>query len=486
MNRFFLFITIAFSASSLLLLDSAVKGALLLVFAAAVALMLRRDSSATRHLVWLVAIVAMLFVPVLSALLPQWRVLPGWVTLPSEVELVNTVAADWPDVIDEMYESPETNMPHPTHDFSAAELPEHATPPSFARTSPQNAVDTQIQAVAGQPVVRLWTIIVPSAWGVCFLLLAIRLLAARLLLFRIEHAATTIRYGEQQGGSTPSSLPSHFFAANAAGIQCIVDTLIVAKTQLAIHHRITVMIHPGKTIPVVWGIIRHRLLLPAAALQWSDEQLRSVLLHELAHIKRRDALVQLLTQLACAMHWFNPLVWYAAWRLHVERERACDDIVLASGVRASVYAEHLLNVAARLSSPPWTQACSLAMARNSSLHGRLTAVLSEKQNRRSVSAVVLAACLLLSSIIAIPVAMLGAADENQTGKDNTPSTKDSVAVPAMTNEKSAMKLQPDMEAHLDWGDAVNGLRAAVMIRTSPRGESARRNATHLHCVEKCV
>jgi hypothetical protein len=376
-------------------------------------------------------------------------------------------------------------MPHPTHDFSAAELPEHATPPSFARTSPQNAVDTQIQAVAGQPVVRLWTIIVPSAWGVCFLLLAIRLLAARLLLFRIEHAATTIRYGEQQGGSTPSSLPSHFFAANAAGIQCIVDTLIVAKTQLAIHHRITVMIHPGKTIPVVWGIIRHRLLLPAAALQWSDEQLRSVLLHELAHIKRRDALVQLLTQLACAMHWFNPLVWYAAWRLHVERERACDDIVLASGVRASVYAEHLLNVAARLSSPPWTQACSLAMARNSSLHGRLTAVLSEKQNRRSVSAVVLAACLLLSSIIAIPVAMLGAADENQTGKDNTPSTKDSVAVPAMTNEKSAMKVQPGMEAHLDWGDAVNGLRAALMIRTSPV-ENRPGETPHIYIVLKNV
>ena len=77
MNRLFLSLAVAFSASSLLLVDSAVKGAVLLVFAALLALVLRRDSAATRHLVWLVAIIAMLFVPAMSAFLPQWRVLPG-------------------------------------------------------------------------------------------------------------------------------------------------------------------------------------------------------------------------------------------------------------------------------------------------------------------------------------------------------------------------------------------------------------------------
>ena len=67
MNRTILTMTGVLSASSLLLVDSAVKGTVLLAFAAVAALILRRDSAATRHLVWLLAIVAMLVVPVLSA-----------------------------------------------------------------------------------------------------------------------------------------------------------------------------------------------------------------------------------------------------------------------------------------------------------------------------------------------------------------------------------------------------------------------------------
>ena len=77
MNRTFLAIAGVFSASSLLLVDSAVKGTAMLAGGACAAMILRRDSAATRHLVWLLAIVAMLVVPVLSAMLPQWRSAAG-------------------------------------------------------------------------------------------------------------------------------------------------------------------------------------------------------------------------------------------------------------------------------------------------------------------------------------------------------------------------------------------------------------------------
>src|SRR5262249_31529108 len=78
MNRTILTGAGGVSAYSLVLVDSAIKGTTLLVLAALAAIILRRDSAATRHLVWLLAIVAMLVVPVLSAMLPQWRVLPRW------------------------------------------------------------------------------------------------------------------------------------------------------------------------------------------------------------------------------------------------------------------------------------------------------------------------------------------------------------------------------------------------------------------------
>ena len=73
------------------------------------------------------------------------------------------------------------------------------------------------------------------------------------------------------------------------------------------------------------------MLLPESANEWTMERRRSVLLHEMAHVKRRDCLVQFLGQLTCAAHWCNPAVWFAARELRRESERACDDLVLHAG-----------------------------------------------------------------------------------------------------------------------------------------------------------
>ena len=238
-------------------------------------------------------------------------------------------------------------------------------------------------------------------WAIGFSVLILRLMAARLMLWNSERQGTVIWSSRQPANATHDP---------------IVTALEAACLQLGICRPVTLLIHPDKTIPVVWGILRCRLLLPAAARHWSGEQLRSVLLHELAHIKRRDTMAQLLAQIACALHWFNPLVWFAAWRLGVERERACDDLVLASGVRPSAYAGHLLEVVTGLSPARWTQSCGLAMARKSSLEGRLVAVLSENLNRRGVSVALAAIALAIAAGIAVPIAMLRATDEKPAEK----------------------------------------------------------------------
>src|SRR6267142_5981346 len=129
MNRTILTVPGVFSTSSLLLVDSAVKGTALLVLAAIATLILRRDSAATRHLVWLLALVAMLVVPVLSALLPQWRVLPEWAGISPEP----VVATSPPSMIgpaDGVVELPqhadpvEVEQPSATAYQPAAELPD--------------------------------------------------------------------------------------------------------------------------------------------------------------------------------------------------------------------------------------------------------------------------------------------------------------------------------------------------------------------------
>jgi hypothetical protein len=445
MNRTILMIAGVFGTSSLLLIDSAVKGTALLLVAAAVALILRRDSAATRHLVWLLAIVALLVVPVLSALLPGWRVLPEWAGVFARPAVVDKPS---PGVAPHAAVAVES----PPHIVAAEVEPSSATAhPTAAQAPDGEATFVQPRAPAA-PVVSKWTWInaLPLVWAIGFGVLILRLMAARWLLWNCEVRGTVI---EDSGGSGAGNKVAE---ATPPTEDAIVAALDAARAQLGIVRSVTLLIHPNRTIPIVWGIFRCRLLLPTAARDWSGEQLRSVLLHELAHVKRRDMLAQLLAQVACALHWFNPLVWLAAWRLAVERERACDDLVLASGVRASAYAGHLLDVVSNFAPARLASSCGLAMARKSSLEGRLLAVLSGNCNRRRVSVALTAMALVIAAGVAVPVAMLRAADPRPSQKQAANDVKVKVGI----------KLDAPTEQNLKWGEPVNGLRAAVVIRTA--------------------
>ena len=136
----------------------------------------------------------------------------------------------------------------------------------------------------------------------------------------------------------------------------------------------------GTSSPLATGLRRPAILLPQISAGWTAERRRAVLVHELAHIRRGDGRVQLLTQAACALYWFNPLTWVAAARLRSERERACDDEVLRFGTLPSSYAAHLLDIARDLR-PALRPMAALAMARPSELEGRLLAVLAAGRPR---------------------------------------------------------------------------------------------------------
>jgi hypothetical protein len=124
-------------------------------------------------------------------------------------------------------------------------------------------------------------------------------------------------------------------------------------------------------------------------------------------VRRGDPLVVVLAEAAKALQWFNPLVWVAVKRLRAESERACDDLVLACGARASDYAEHLLDIvaAARQGTAPAT---ALAMARRREFEGRMLAILDPAVRRglpgRAQTAALVAglAVLFLGIAVAVP------------------------------------------------------------------------------------
>ncbi len=98
--------------------------------------------------------------------------------------------------------------------------------------------------------------------------------------------------------------------------------------------------------PAVVGIMRPMILLPPAAISGlSTVELEALLIHELAHIRRYDLLVNLLQRLVEALLFFHPAVWYVSRRLNVEREHCCDDLVLAAGIPPLGYVDALLRMA---------------------------------------------------------------------------------------------------------------------------------------------
>jgi hypothetical protein len=155
---------------------------------------------------------------------------------------------------------------------------------------------------------------------------------------------------------------------------------------------------------MAFGCANPTVLLPANAEQWPFARRRDVMMHELAHVARRDCLTQLVAQAACALYWFNPLVWIAARALRGERERACDDVVVRAGARPSEYATHLLQVARDLRVPRATSLATVCMARRSQLSDRLLAILDERRNRRTVSRRFAVPAWLVATLILIPAA----------------------------------------------------------------------------------
>ena len=142
---------------------------------------------------------------------------------------------------------------------------------------------------------------------------------------------------------------------------------------------------PRPALVATWGWRRPAVMLPAAAAEWPAERMRVVLLHELAHVRHCDWLLQMAAEMLRCVWWFNPLAWVVRARLRRESEHAADDLVLARGVPATTCATHLVELAKEARKHRRTWLPAPAMARPSHLERRLSAMLNSDTNRRPLT-----------------------------------------------------------------------------------------------------
>jgi beta-lactamase regulating signal transducer with metallopeptidase domain len=297
--------------------------------AASMSLVGRRMSAATRHLVWVVALSTVLLVPLCSAIVPAWTLTfhtraatpalplsPAATTRTVTVEPV-TAALNRPDNSPMVSPVPSTQVPGP--------------------------------GVGGREV-----------FGFIYVLG----LSAMLVYVAVQH--WTVR-----------RLASRARLVSDARWTSLFDE---AKRAMGVGEGVRLLRSPEVGMPVAIGVRHPAVVLPAVADTWTEDRRRAVLLHELAHVSRRDCLTQAVACIARAIYWVNPLTWWAERQLRTERELACDDRVLDAGTGAREYAGHLLEIAYALGRRR-APALAVAMARPGQLEGRMLAALDDRRPR---------------------------------------------------------------------------------------------------------
>jgi len=150
-----------------------------------------------------------------------------------------------------------------------------------------------------------------------------------------------------------------------------------------------------------WGIKNPEVLFPAESEDWPDSSIRMVIFHELAHIKRKDSLLETVIQGLCILFWFHPVIWMTVNKYRNEREKACDETVIKNGIKPSEYASYLLKLASSIKNRKISLMKTAALSNRAGIRSRLLAILNptiKKINQRMNCVVILSLCAIFISL----------------------------------------------------------------------------------------
>jgi len=233
-------------------------------------------------------------------------------------------------------------------------------------------------------------IVLPGSWAVG--IFALWILLAAVATLRIAVGLWKLRRLRS------SSLP-----LTASSFPPAIQT-VVAQFQRT--RRVTVCRSSAVTVPTAIGFFRPVILIPDWVLQeLSADELKVILLHEFAHLRRFDDWTNLAQKLVRSVFFFHPAVWWIEKRLSLEREMACDEVVLAETENPQAYAECLVSLAEKsfVRRGLVLAQAVVGHARETSL--RLARILDghrPKSSRVFRPALVLVAALAVGCVIALP------------------------------------------------------------------------------------
>ena len=425
------------------LLDAALRGAVPLLAALVLTTLLHRRSAALRHAIWAGAIAAQLVLLALAVWGPRWRIAaPEIVSALVPGIAVESDAAPRSD----SRPAPVTRVPGLAETGSVATPTDSLAAPRAADAA-SSIPDPDTAAPARRPFSRTTILFVLWALGAAAVML--RLGVGTVIVARLA------RQGRRVDDGGWLSLAQR-----------------LAST-LRIDRPLTLMRGDRLGVPVTWGIVYPVVLLPEDADEWPEERRRYVLVHEMAHVKRLDALTQLMGQVALALFWFNPLMWIALRRMQLEREHACDDYVLLHGTQPSRYAADLLEMVQSLGTPAHRSAqpafAALAMARRSEFEGRMLSILDPVLDRHPLHRGRTLMSALATLLLIVPLAALqpyrAAAAPQSSAAATPPRSSATASASATAVDSSGAATDRPLSQRLQTLDSARSALDAKLART---------------------
>ena len=248
-----------------------------------------------------------------------------------------------------------------------------------------------------------------------------------------------------------------------------------AQRRMGFKHGTALLTSDELPSPISWGVVRPVILLNSEAAK-SHAEAEAIITHELAHVARLDWAKLMVSRVAVALFWFNPLVWLLAREAHQLREEAADDAVLAADIEDTDYAKLLVGVARHECRGLLIGAHGVAPGRNS-LSRRIKRVLDTATARAPGGWRWASAAGFFAAGMAVPVAALNlVAPSAASTKDSTAgvvasSTEDPVAVEAAAD--AVTETLPDVIANSTSTAVAAAMAAANSAVVSTQGQPGK-------------